>query len=68
MWNLEDLDDVNLEELPDEPANNSNLEDYLGCYVFLGVNLCRMILPAEINKHCRSKKNATSKGHFSRRP
>ena len=45
-----------MEELPDKPANNSNLEDYLGCYALLGVNLCRKTSPAEINKHYRIKK------------
>ena len=56
LWNLEDLNEVNLEELPDEPDNNSKLEDYLGCYALLGVNLCRKTSPAEINKHYRIKK------------
>ena len=35
LWNLDNLKDMNLEELPDEPANNSNFEDYLGFYTLL---------------------------------
>ena len=67
LWNLEDLNEVNLEELPDEPANNSNLEDYLGCYALLGDNLCRKTSPAEINKHYHVK-NVIQKGYFSSPP
>ena len=42
LWNVEDLKDVDLDELPDEPANNSNFEYYLGYYALLDEKLGRL--------------------------
>jgi len=40
LWNIDNLKDMDLDELPNEAANNNNYEDYLGYYLLLGANLC----------------------------
>ena len=32
LWKISDLNNANLDDLPDLPANNNNFEDYLGIY------------------------------------
>ena len=44
LWKISDLNDTNLEDLPNLSINNNNFEDYLGVYKLLDSNLnCKSI-------------------------
>ena len=68
LWNIQDLNDINLDELPDKPANNSNFEDYLGYYSLIGADLDRKSSPSGICKQCRIKKSNYRKDILAAHP
>ena len=68
LWKIADLEDVNLEDLPDRPASSNNFEDYLGFYNLLGNSLNRKSTPDEIEQMLRSKKSKFRKDTLAAHP
>ena len=68
LQNIKDLNDINLDKLPDKPVNNSNFEDYLGYYSLIGVDLDRKSSPSDIYKQCRIKKSNYRKDILAAHP
>ena len=57
LWNIQGLNYINLDELPNKPASNNNFKDYLGYYSLIGMDSDWKSLPSGICKQCRIKKS-----------
>ena len=56
-WKSSDLDDVNLEELPNRISNNNNFEDCLCVHTLISEKTNRASSPEKIkNVYCMRKK------------
>ena len=56
-WKSSDLDDVNLDQLPNRISNNNNFEDYLDFYALLSEKVNRTSSRQETNNFYCIKKN-----------
>ena len=55
LWNLDDIKDMNLDELPSTSPKNNNFEDYLGSYAKIVMRMSRVSSDIELKKACKEK-------------